>query len=49
MRLVDPADLDLAPREAIELTPTRVIDTPGVTHIRYRVDGQSALGGDEPG
>jgi len=49
MRLFDPADLDLAPHEAVELTPTRVIDTPGVTHIRYRVDGRSALGGDEPG
>lgn len=49
MRLFDPADLDLAGNEAIELTPTRVVDTPEVTHIRYRVDGRSVLGGDQPG
>jgi dihydrofolate reductase len=35
--------------EAIELTPTRVIDTPDVTHIRYRVGVRSVLGGDRPG
>jgi dihydrofolate reductase len=48
MRLFDPADLGLAGNEAIELTPTRVVDTPDVTHIRYRVDGRSELGGDQP-
>jgi hypothetical protein len=47
-RLFEPADLDLAGDEAIELTPTRVIDTPDVTHVRYRVDGRSRLGGDRP-
>jgi dihydrofolate reductase len=49
MRLFDPADLGLAGNEAIELTPTRVIDTPDVTHIRYRVGVRSVLGGDRPG
>jgi dihydrofolate reductase len=49
MRLFDPAHLDLAGNEAIELTPTRVVDTPEVTHICYRVDGRSVLGGDQPG
>jgi dihydrofolate reductase len=49
MRLFDPADLGLAGNEAIELTPTRVSDTPEITHIRYRVDGRSVLGGDQPG
>lgn len=42
MRLLD-ADLDLGPRQAIELTPTRVVHTPEVTHIRYRVHGREAL------
>jgi dihydrofolate reductase len=49
MRLFDPADLGLAGNKAIELTPTRVIDTPDATHIRYRVGGRSVLGGDRPG
>lgn len=48
MRLFDPADLGLAGNEAIELTPTRVIEAPDVTHIRYRIDGRSVLGGDAP-
>jgi dihydrofolate reductase len=48
MRLFDPTDLGLAGNEAIELTPTRVIDTPDVTHLRYRVEGRSRLGGDRP-
>ncbi len=48
MRLFEPADLGLAGNEAIELTPTRVIDTPDVTHVRYRVDGRSVLGDDRP-
>jgi dihydrofolate reductase len=44
MRLFDSAD-----HEAVELTPTRVVDTPEVTHIRYRVDGVSALVTDDRG
>jgi dihydrofolate reductase len=48
MRLFDPADLGLAGNEAIELTPTRVVDTPDVTHVRYRIDRRSRLGGDSP-
>jgi dihydrofolate reductase len=46
MRLFEPDGLDLADDEGIELTPTRVIDTPEVTHLRYRVDGRSPLGSD---
>jgi hypothetical protein len=38
----------LAGKEAIELTPTRVVDTPDVTHVRYRIDGKFRLGGDRP-
>ncbi|MEO3854162.1 dihydrofolate reductase family protein [Acrocarpospora sp. B8E8] len=48
MRLLD-ADLDLAEKEAIELTPTRVIHTPEVTHIRYIVNGRAALVLDDRG
>ena len=48
MRLFDPADLGLAGTEAIELTPTRVIEAPDVTHLRYRIEGRSALSGDAP-
>ena len=48
MRLFDPADLGLAGNEAFELTPTRVIEAPDVTHIRFRIDGRSVLGGDTP-
>jgi dihydrofolate reductase len=48
MRLFDPADLGLAGNESIELTPTRVIEAPDVTHVRYRIDGRSVLGGDAP-
>jgi dihydrofolate reductase len=48
MRLLD-ADLDLAEKEAIELTPTRVIHTPEVTHIRYTVNGRAALALDDRG
>jgi dihydrofolate reductase len=44
MRLFDCADHD-----AVELSPTRVVDTPEVTHIRYRVDGPSALVIDDRG
>jgi dihydrofolate reductase len=35
--------------DAIELAPTRVIDTPEVTHVRYRVDGPAALTADDRG
>ncbi|MEU4834882.1 dihydrofolate reductase family protein [Streptosporangium sp. NPDC023615] len=48
MRLFD-ADLDLAVKEAIELTPVRVVHTPKVTHIRYTVDGREALVLDDRG
>jgi dihydrofolate reductase len=47
MRLFEPAVLDLASGEAIELTPTRLVDTPEVTHVRYQVGGRSPLTGDE--
>ncbi|MFG2100034.1 dihydrofolate reductase family protein [Micromonospora echinaurantiaca] len=42
LRLLD-ADLDLAEKEAVELTPIRVIPTPQVTHIRYAVRGRAPL------
>ncbi|MEV1001473.1 dihydrofolate reductase family protein [Nonomuraea sp. NPDC050202] len=48
MRLFD-ADLDLAGKEAIELTPTRVVHTPDVTHVRYTVNGRAALVLDDRG
>ncbi|MEU0547046.1 dihydrofolate reductase family protein [Micromonospora sp. NPDC005979] len=48
LRLLD-ADLDLDAKEAIELTPTRVIHTPQVTHIRYAVDGRAPLVLDDRG
>ncbi|NJC15402.1 dihydrofolate reductase [Micromonospora profundi] len=48
LRLFD-ADLDLADKEAIELTPTRVIPTPQVTHIRYAVRGRAPLVLDDRG
>jgi dihydrofolate reductase len=48
MRLLD-ADLGLAEKEAIELTPTRVVHTPEVTHIRYTVGGREALVLDDRG
>jgi dihydrofolate reductase len=47
MRLFDAgpgvAGLGLADREAIELTPIRVVPMPDVTHVRYRVDGRAPL------
>ncbi len=49
MRLFDPTDLDLADDEAIELTTMRVIQTPDVTHIRYEINGRSALVLDDRG
>ena len=42
MRLLG-AELGLDGREAIELTPARVIATPDVTHIRYQVSGRRPL------
>ncbi|MET8281293.1 dihydrofolate reductase family protein [Micromonospora sp. NPDC005174] len=48
LRLLD-ADLDLGDKEAIELTPTRVIHTPQVTHIRYTVNGRAPLVLDDRG
>ena len=42
LRLLD-ADLDLPSPEAIELTPTRVVGAPDVTHLRYRIDGRTPL------
>jgi dihydrofolate reductase len=43
MRLFDPARLALPDFVGIELTPTRIVDTPGVTHVRYAVDGRASL------
>jgi hypothetical protein len=42
MRLLSP-DLALGGKEAIELTPARVIATPDVTHIRYTIEGRRPL------
>lgn len=41
LRLLEGLDLDEF--EGIELTPTRVIATPQVTHIRYAVNGRAPL------
>jgi dihydrofolate reductase len=48
MRLLD-AGLGLGDREGIELTPTRVVHTPDVTHIRYTVNGRAPLVLDDRG
>ncbi|MEU8419923.1 dihydrofolate reductase family protein [Micromonospora sp. NPDC048835] len=48
LRLFD-ADLDLGDREGIELTPTRVLATGQVTHIRYAVRGRAPLVLDDRG
>ncbi|MER5267324.1 dihydrofolate reductase family protein [Actinosynnema sp. NPDC002837] len=48
LRLLD-ADLGLGHKEGIELTPTRVLHTPGVTHIRYTVEGRAPLVLDDRG
>ncbi len=45
MRLLD-SDLGLGPKEGIELTLLRVINTPEATHVRYRVVGRAPLGAD---
>ncbi|MGH3585745.1 MAG: dihydrofolate reductase family protein, partial [Pseudonocardia sp.] len=42
MRLLD-ADLDLGEKEGIELVPSRVVQAPDVTHIRYEVTGRAPL------
>jgi dihydrofolate reductase len=42
MRLLGP-ELRLDGKEAIELTPARVVATPDVTHIRYKIDGRRPL------
>lgn len=49
MRLLDPAAFDLAGNEAVELTPTRVIDTPEATHIRYKIGRRTGLTLDDRG
>jgi hypothetical protein len=41
------AVLGLGSHEGIELTPIRVVEDPEVTHVRFRVDGRSALTPDE--
>jgi dihydrofolate reductase len=47
-RLFD-AGLVLAPDEGIELVPSRVIEAPDVTHVRYSVTGRSGLVLDDRG
>jgi dihydrofolate reductase len=42
MRLLSP-QLGLDSREGIELTPDRVIATPDVTHVRYKLNGRRPL------
>ena len=36
-------DVNIGAREGIELVPERMIHTPEVTHIRYRVEGRAPL------
>jgi dihydrofolate reductase len=48
LRLFD-TSLALAAEEGIELIPTRVVDTPEVTHIRYSINGRSTLTLDDRG
>ena len=48
MRLLD-GGFGLDPREGIELTPVRVVETPEVTHIRYAVGGRAKLELDDRG
>jgi dihydrofolate reductase len=47
-RLFD-ANLGLAADEGVELIPTRVVETPEVTHIRYSVTGRTRLELDDRG
>lgn len=46
LRLLTP---ELDDMEGIELEPTRVVETPDVTHIRYRVKGRAPLVFDDRG
>ncbi len=48
MRLLD-GRFGLDPREGIELTPVRVVETPEVTHVRYAVGGRAKLELDDRG
>jgi len=48
MRLLD-GGFGLDPREGIELTTVRVVETPEVTHIRYAVGGRAKLELDDRG
>jgi dihydrofolate reductase len=43
------AGLGLPPGEGIELVPTRVVEAPDVTHVRYTVTGRSGLVLDDRG
>ena len=43
------AELGLDDKEAIELTPVRVVHSPDVTHLRYRVNGRATLVLDDRG
>jgi dihydrofolate reductase len=43
MRLLD-SDIDIGPKQGIELEPMRVISTPEATHVRYKVVGCAPLG-----
>jgi dihydrofolate reductase len=43
MRLFEPAGLGIPAGQALELTPTQVVATPEVTHIRYTLDGREPL------
>jgi riboflavin biosynthesis pyrimidine reductase len=47
-RLFDPS-LGLGAEDGIELIPTRVVEAPEVTHIRYTVSGRSKLVLDDRG
>ncbi|EOD58256.1 dihydrofolate reductase family protein [Amycolatopsis vancoresmycina] len=47
-RLFGPG-LGLGADDGVELVPARVVDTPGVTHIRYTVSGRSKLVLDDRG
>jgi dihydrofolate reductase len=47
-RLFDPS-LDLADDEGIELTPTRVVSEPDITHVRYTVGARTRLVLDDRG
>jgi dihydrofolate reductase len=42
-------DVELGAKEGLELRPTRVVETPAVTHIRYAVDGRVPLVLDDRG